>query len=270
MSFTQRYGPWALVAGASDGVGQAFAEGLAARGLNVALLARRQALLDEVAAGIQTRYGVETRAIAMDLAAPDAAEQSASAVADLEVGFLVYCAGAQSVHKHFLDADLAAAESMMHRNCTVPMQLCHHLGQPMVERGRGGIVIFGSGAGIAGAPYMAVYGASKSFDMVFAEGLYGELQPRGVDVLGLILGETDTPALRRLKVERGLHSSIDDPVKGAQSPDEVVEDALAHIDKGPTRLVNPQLRIGLRIFGLLPRNTGVALMRRAAEKSMGK
>ena len=270
MSFAQQYGPWALVAGASDGVGQAFAEGLARRGVNVALLARRQALLDEVAEGIRTRYGVETRAIAMDLAAPDAAKQTARAVADLEVGFLVYCAGAQSDHKHFLDADLEAAESMLHRNCTVPMQLCHHLGRPMAERGRGGIVIFGSGAGIAGAPYLATYGATKSFDMIFAEGLYGELKPRGVDVLGLILGETDTPALRRLKVERGLHSSVDEPVKGAQSPEEVVEDAFAHLDKGPTRMVNRQLRIGLRVFGLLPRNTGVALMRKAAEKSMGK
>ena len=134
MSFAKRYGPWALVAGASDGVGQAFAEALAGRGLNVVLLARRQGLLEEVAEGIRTRHGVETRAIAMDLAAPDAAAQAASAVADLEVGFLVYCAGAQADHKHFLDAELEAAESMLHRNCTVPMQMCHLLGRESFVR----------------------------------------------------------------------------------------------------------------------------------------
>ena len=92
--FATKYGPWALVAGASDGVGAAFAEALAARGLNVVLLARRQAVLDEVAAGIRDRHGVETRTLAVDLAGPGAASAVADATADLEVGFLVYCAGA--------------------------------------------------------------------------------------------------------------------------------------------------------------------------------
>jgi len=270
MDFVQQYGPWALVAGASDGVGAAFAEGFAQRGLNVVLLARRQALLEEVASGIQRRYGVKTREISLDLAAPDAATQLINAVADLQIGCLVYCAGAESDLRHFLDAPLANAEAMLHRNCTVPMQVCYHLARPMVERGRGGIVLIGSGAGFVGAPNMVAYGATKAFDMVFAEALWTELKPQGVDVLGLILGETDTPALRRLKVERGLHSSVDEPVKGADSPQDIAEDAFAHLAKGPTRLPNRQLRWGSKLFSLLSRNAGVQIMTKASEKSMGK
>lgn len=270
MEFTQQYGPWALVAGASDGVGAAFAEGFAKRGLNVVLLARRQDVLDEVAAGIVNNYGVESRAIALDLAALDAAPRLTAAVADLEIGSLVYCAGAQADHRHFLDAPLAIAESMLHRNCTVPMQICHHLAGPMVARGRGSIVLIGSGAGFAGAPNMVAYGATKAFDMVFAEALWTELKPKGVDVLGLILGETDTPALRRLKVERGQHSSVEEPVKTADSPQDVVDDAFAHLAKGPTRLANRQLRWGSRLFSLFSRNVGVRIMTKAGEKTMGK
>src|SRR5271169_2446144 len=147
MTFADKYGPWALVAGASDGVGAAFAEGLGERGINVVLLARRQAVLDEVAAGIADRTGVQTRTLAIALASDDAAIQVATATADLEVGFLVYCAGADPNFEPFLANSIETAEAMVQRNCIVPMQLCHHFAPPMVERGSGGIVLFGSGAG---------------------------------------------------------------------------------------------------------------------------
>src|ERR1700728_627196 len=169
MTFAAKYGPWALVAGASDGVGAAFAAGLAERGVNVVLLARRQAVLDQVAAEIESRTSAQTRTLAIDLAAPDAASVVAATTSDLEIGFLVYCAGADPNYEPSLDNSVEAAEAMVHRNCMVPMQLCHHFAPAMVERGRGGIVIFGSGAGLAGGPNMVAYGASKAFDMVFAE-----------------------------------------------------------------------------------------------------
>ena len=127
----------------------------------------------------------------------------AAATDDLDIGFLVYCAGADPNFEPFLANPIATAEAMVHRNCTVPMQLCHHFAPAMVERGSGGIVLFGSGAGLAGGPNMVAYGATKAFDMVFAEALWSELHDKGVDVLGLILGKTDTPALRRLEHSRG-------------------------------------------------------------------
>lgn len=269
-NFKQKYGPWALVAGASDGVGRQFAETLAGRGLDVVLLARRQPLLDELAAGIAQRHGVRTRVIAMDLALADAGQRVAEAVNDLEIGFLVYCAGADAVFKPFLSAPPGIAESMLQRNCGTLMQLCHALCGRMLPRGRGGVVIFGSGAGFAGTRNMAAYAASKAFDMVFAEALWCELKPAGIDVLGLILGETDTPALRRLRFERGLSRSPDEPVRGAESPQAVVDDAIAHLDQGPIRLANRAMRWGLRAIYPFSRNFVVSLMSKASEKLMGK
>src|SRR4051812_27910737 len=103
MEFVEKYGAWALIAGASEGVGASFAEALAERGLNVVLLARRQDALDEVATRIRATSGVETRTLALDLTAPDAAASVTAAVADLEIGFLVYCAGADADYTDFLD-----------------------------------------------------------------------------------------------------------------------------------------------------------------------
>jgi short-subunit dehydrogenase len=201
--------------------------------------------------------------LTIDLTSENAAAKILEGITDLQIGFFVYCAGADSDYRHFLDNTLESAESIVHRNCTVPMQLCYHLGGPMSERGRGAIVILGSGAGLAGAANMAAYAASKSFDMIFAEALWCELEPKGVDVLGLILGNTDTPALRRLREERGLA-----PVKSADSPQKVVEDALAHLTKGPTRFVNKQLRWGARLMKLFSRKRIVMMMNRAAAKTM--
>jgi uncharacterized protein len=269
VSFAEKYGPWAVVAGASDGVGAAFAEGLAERGLNVVLLARRQAVLDEVAAGIATRTGVQTRTLAVDLAQPDASTTIADATADLDVGFLGYCAGADPNFQPFLSSPVSVAEAMIQRNCTVPVQLCHHFAPAMVERGRGGIVVFGSGAGFVGAPNMVAYGATKAFDMVFAEALWGELHDKGVDVLGLILGKTDTPALRKLERELGSATTEDGTPSDAATVDEVVADAFDNLTNGPTRLVGETMRAGMQMLTSLPRNDAVQLMIAASAASMG-
>src|SRR6201999_3712225 len=151
----------------------------------------------------------------IDLARSDAASAIAEATGDLEIGFLVYCAGADPNFRHFLDNSIGAAEAMVQRNCMVPMQLCHRFAPAMVERGSGGIVIFSSGAALAGAPNMVAYGASKAFDMVFTEALWAELHNKGVDVLGLTLGKTNTPALRTLEHSRGQIGSPDEVPPGA-------------------------------------------------------
>ena len=115
---------------------------------------------------------------------------------------------------------------------------------------------------------MVAYSASKAFDMVFAEALWCELKPRGVDVLGLILGETDTPALRRLRYKLGLVSGSDEPVNGAETPEYVVDDCLANLSKGPTRLANRKMRWGLKVLHPFSRNFMVSLMDKANQKVM--
>ena len=269
MTFAAKYGPWALVAGASDGVGAAFAAGLAERGLNVALIARRQAVLDRVAADIEARTSAQTRTLAIDLAEPGAASAVSAATSDLHIGFLVYCAGADPDFKPFLANSVQAAEAMVQRNCVVPMQLCHHFARPMVERGSGAIVIFGSGAGLAGGPNMVAYGASKAFDMVFAEALWAELHDKGVDVLGLILGKTDTPALRRLEHGRGQISSPDEVPPGAAAVEDVIAEAFENLTNGPTWMVGDDMRAAAQMLSALPRNQAVALLAQAVTAVMG-
>lgn len=269
MTFAAKYGPWALVAGASDGVGAAFARGLAERGVNVVLLARRQAVLDEVAAEIEDKTSVSTRTLAVDLAQPGAASAIAAATGDLEVGFLVYCAGADPNFEPFLANPIEAAEAMVQRNCMVPMQLCHHFAPAMVARGSGGIVIFGSGAGLAGGANMVAYGASKAFDMVFAEALWAELHDKGIDVLGLILGKTNTPALRELEYSRGQISSPDAVPEGAAAVDDVIAEAFENLSNGPTLMVGDTMRAAAQMLASLTRNQAVELFAQAAAAAMG-
>lgn len=268
MSFTAAYGPWALIAGASDGVGAAFAEALAERGLNVVLLARRAHVLDEVAAGIRDRTGVQTRTVTVDLADDAATVTIAAATADLDIGFLLYCAGADPNFEPFLANPVATADAMVWRNCLTPMRLCHHYAPAMVARGRGGIVLVGSGAGFAGAPNMVAYGATKAFDMVFAEALWTEIHGAGVDVLGLILGKTDTPALRRLEHRRGLIADIDQPLPDVTPAGAVVAEALDNLGNGPTHIVG-DLRDAAAAMRSLSRNELVGVIAAASAASMG-
>lgn len=269
VSFAARYGPWAVVAGASEGVGSAFAEAVARRGVDVVLLARRQSVLDEVAARIEAESGVQVRTVAVDLATPAATATVVAATEGLDVGLLMYNAGANADHRHFLDVPLDDSVAMLHRNCVVPTELCHHYARAMVERRRGGIILVSSGAALAGAPNMVVYGASKAYDMLFAEALWTELHGYGVDVLSLVLGETDTPALRRLRAERGFVDDPDAPLPGASTAEEVAIEAIEHLADGPSRMVGEQLRAGVPLMAGLTRNELVALMTAASAATMG-
>lgn len=268
-AFSDRYGPWALVLGASEGVGSAFVEALAAQGLNVVLVSRRQGPLDEVAGKARADYGVETRVIAMDLSIGDAMQTLCTQVDDLAIGFLVNCAGGDTGNEHFLDRELAEDEAMLFRNCTLLMRVCHHFGGKMVARGRGGIVNLSSGAAVAGTAGLATYAGTKAFDLLFSEALWGELQPKGVDVICLMLADTDTPTLRRQMKMRGRLSSLDEVPTGSTPAHVVAEEALRYLGKGPTHVISRKLRIGSRLMGALGRNRAVAIMTIAANKIMG-
>jgi uncharacterized protein len=268
--FLAKYGPWGLVLGASDGVGRAFAEAMAAKGLNVVLVARRQAQLDALASSLQSRFSVDALAIVLNLSEPDAMEKLQQRVEGLDVGFVVNCAGADTGAVHFLDRDQHSDEAMLFRNCTMLMRVCRYFGEKMVARGRGGIVTMGSGAALAGTPGLATYAGTKAFDLLYSEALWGELKPKGVDVLCLMLPDTDTPALRRGMLRHGKISSLDEAPKGATSPEQVAREGIAYIGKGPTRVISRRLRIANRIMGLLGRNAAVGVMTAVTRKMMGE
>ena len=237
--------------------------------MNVVLAARRQHVLDEVAAGIRELTGAETRTLAVDLTDADASQNIIDATADLEVGMLVYCAGGDPNYQPFLNNPISAAEALLQRNCLVLMRMCHHFAGLMVERGRGGIVNFTSGAALAGGRNMVTYGGTKAFDMVFTEGLWVELQDKGVDVLGLVLGMTDTPALRQLEFERGRLASLDEVPEGAVTAASVVDEAFANLGNGPTIATGDDVRMGLELFKSLSRNEVVRLIMQVSTEVMG-
>ena len=267
--FAEQYGPWALVLGASEGVGATFARAVAERGLDVVLVARREAVLDEVAAAISAATGARTRTVAVDLTDPGASEVLARATSDVEVGTLFYCAGADPNYARFLSQPSEDAEAMIQRNCVAPIRLCHHFAGPMRDRGRGCIVLVSSGAGLVGGPNMVTYGATKAFDMVMAEALWAEMNGTGVDVLGLVLGLTDTPALRRLLLQRGQLEHADDPIAGAATAEQVVTQALANLSNGPTCFAGDDVRLGEETFRAMSRNEAVRLLMTAAGGVMG-
>ena len=267
--FVTKYGPWAVVVGASDGVGSLFAERLAREGVNVVLVARRQHVLEDVATDIRERTDAETRTLPVDLTDAGASQIIIEATADIDVGMLVYCAGGDPNYQPFLANPVSVAEALLQRNCLVLMRLCHHYAGRMVERGRGGIVNFTSGAALAGGRNMVTYGGTKAFDMVFTEGLWVELHDKGVDVLGLVLGLTDTPALRKLEFERGRLASLDDVPKGAVTAQSVVDEAFANLGGGPTIATGDDTRMGLELFKHMSRNEVVRLIMQASVDVMG-
>jgi short-subunit dehydrogenase len=187
----ERFGPWALVTGASSGIGEAFARRLAEMGLNLVLVALPEDRLKRVADDLQRAYSVRTRLVPVDLSQGDFLPPIQQGTGDLHVGLLVNNAGIATTGR-FLDNDLAAELTMVHINNCAPLSLAHHFGRLMRQRGRGGIIFVSSIAAYAAIPSMSNYAASKAHDLVFAEGLARELRQDGISVLALCPGPMRT------------------------------------------------------------------------------
>jgi short-subunit dehydrogenase len=227
MTFTEKYGPWALIAGASDGVGLAFAKRLAREGMKLILISRNQAKLDAAAAELRA-LGAECVTASADLSLPDGADKAIAAAGDREVGLIVTNAGADSINSTFLDADLADWQGLATMNVGTKLELAHHFGRQMRARGRGGMILINSGACYSGMFGLATYCGSKGFVLNFSEGLWAELRHHGVDVLTMVLGQTDTPSYRATLEKSG------QPIpQNWADPADVAETALRQLPHGP-------------------------------------
>ncbi|MGW4396950.1 SDR family NAD(P)-dependent oxidoreductase [Amycolatopsis nivea] len=226
MSLHEKYGPWAVIAGGSEGVGAAFAHQLAEAGINLVLIARKPEPLAETAAAVEA-LGAEVRTVQADLLDPEALSAIREVTDGLEVGLLIFNAGANSYGHEFVTGELSKVRGVIDLNITAQLALTHHFGALMAGRGRGGIVLVGSLAGYLGQAEISVYSAVKAFSRVFAEGLWLELRDRGVDVLELVLGVTRTPAMERA----GL--AFDLPGLNVAEPEDVAREGLAHLADGP-------------------------------------
>ncbi len=229
VNLKDRYGPWALITGASEGIGAEFALQLAEDGVNCILVARREGPLAQLAERLRAK-GVECITALVDLTAPDATEQIIAAAGKREVGLLIANAGADTNGSLFLDNDVANWDRLIALNITSTMRNCHYFGKGMRLRGRGGIILVGSGSCYGGLYGMGVYCGVKAFDLCFGEGLWAEMQPHGVNVLNLILGRTDTPAHRRISQANSRPFDATDMAKS----EDVARIGLAQLPFGPT------------------------------------
>ena len=221
--FRARYGPWALVTGASEGIGESVARALATRGLDLLLVARRPGPLEVLAGQLRTTHGIRVRTATADVARPDLLAVLDALAGDDEVGLVVHNA-AFSALGPFLDRPLADQMQVLDVNCRAPLAMAHHFGRRMATRRRGGIVLMSSLAGGQGCPMVVSYAASKAFEIVLAEGLWDELRPAGVDVLACRAGPTRTPSYEASRPRKKV------PM---MEPGPVVEEALAALGRKP-------------------------------------
>lgn len=224
MSFQDKYGKWAIVAGGSDGIGAAFVRELARRGLNVIAVARNQGTLDALAAQIGTEYpAVEIRPLAVDLSREEAAAEVFTATEGLDVGCLVYNVGSEPAYGDFLGHEWDFIHGRLFRNFVTKTALTHHYAGVMAQRGKGAIVLMGSMSGYFGNPGFSLYSASKAFTRYLSEGLWYEFRKRGVDLICPVVGPTDTPTMAKAYGK----------LENAMKPEDVAISALEAVGTAP-------------------------------------
>ncbi|HEU4428888.1 MAG TPA: SDR family NAD(P)-dependent oxidoreductase [Myxococcota bacterium] len=255
-AFAKRYGPWSVVLGAAQGIGFAFAEELARRGLSVMLIDLRADLLE--AAGDRVRAAnpaIDVETAQLDLAAPDVAAQLRAVLGRLDVGLAVYTA-MLPLAGAFLSRPLEQHEAAVGVGVNGVLAASHVLGERLVKRGRGGLILTSSLAGYQGTAWVAEYAAAKAFDLVLAEGLWWEWREHGVDVVALCPGNTATPGLLSNK-------PLADP-KTFANPADVACEALDHLPRacehGPVCIPGEDNRAVRAAFDKLPRKQVVELI----------
>lgn len=225
-ALARRFGPMALVTGASDGIGRAFAERLAADGLDLVLVARRGAVLQDLATDLEAVRGIRARVIVADLSQAGAVDGVLDQTEGLPIGLVVAAAGFGSIGP-FVEQEGAGEAGMVDLNCRSVVELSHGFGQRMVAAGAGGVVLFGSLVGFHGAPNSATYAATKGFVQSFAEGFGAEMRPHGVSVLSVAPGPISSGFAARAGMQMNM----------SQTPDVVAAGALAAL--GRRRTVRP-------------------------------
>lgn len=250
-AFSVQYGPWAVVAGASEGLGAAFAYALAARGCHLLLLARRADVLSTLAQALTAKHAIKVETLACDLADASFDEKLTGATRGIEVGLGVYNA-AYAFAGPLLERPLEDALRVVEVNCNGPLRFAHALVPAMMARKRGGLVLMSSLAGFQGAPRIAAYAASKAFNISLAEGLAAELRPHGVDVVVSCPGAIRTPNYAKAATKEA---------PGTLDSDVVAEATLHALGRGALVIPGAVNKLAAFFMGtLIPRSAAVAIM----------
>ena len=249
--FKEKYGPYALVAGGSYGLGGAYAEALAKRGLNLVLLARGKERLESTAARLKEQYSVNVISFAVDLADYEKTKKFISGL-DVSIGLLVYNAAHAPIglFENTGEDQLALAAAV---NVRAPLLLSKLLSAPMIKNRQGGIVLMSSLAGVQGSPKLAAYAATKAFNAILAEGLWKELRPHGIDVIGCCAGAILTPGYKQAEKKK--------TAPGTLAAEEVAEQTLRALGRGPLVIPGPLNQfVRFLMARLLPRRAAINIM----------
>jgi short-subunit dehydrogenase len=260
--FRSKYGPWALVAGATEGIGRAFSLELARRGCSLILLARRESLLSELRSELESQFKVEVRTLPVDLGSANVIERVRAVSDGIEVGLVVYNA-AVSVTGNFLDTPIEQRMAELDVNCRGPLYFAHHFGKAMADRKRGGIVLMSSLSGRQGTAFVSSYAGTKAYNTVLAEGLWCELEAHGVDVLACEAGATATP-----NFVKSLGSDRESAVKPME-PEGVAQAALDALGRGPSVVPGMFNRLAMMSMGLMSRKQAIRIVSAATRKMYG-
>ncbi|MFA5444812.1 MAG: SDR family NAD(P)-dependent oxidoreductase [Bacteroidales bacterium] len=255
--FKCKYGPWALVAGASEGLGEAFAREIASRGLNVYLIARREEKLQELSGEIQREYGVQVKYRSVDLSERDQIKDFFSQL-DVDTGLVVYNAAYAPVG-WFAGLPPEDPEKIVAVNVRGPVLVAHFASAIMKKKGSGGIVLMSSLAGTQGSPKIATYAATKAFNTTFVEGLWKELKPLGIDVLASCAGAILTPGYKNTQHQKS--------APGTLTPEQVALKTLNALGKGPVTVPGTMNKLARWLMGrVLPRRWAIELMYQQTKK----
>jgi len=249
--FASRYGPWALIAGASEGLGAAFAKCLAEQGINLILIARRSEPLETLAVKLRDVHAIDVITKSLDLADEEALVSFIGTL-DADLG-LIICNAAYSAVGGFFETPAEQLKQIIGVNVTAPMLITRLLAPRLLTRGSGGVILMSSLAGNQGSANIATYAASKSFNTVLAEGLWQELKRAGIDVVAPCAGAIRTPRYQQAA------SGPEPP--GTMDADDVASQALAALGRQPVVVPGRLNQFALFLMRrLLPRKTAIRLM----------
>lgn len=253
--YSERYTGWALVTGATAGIGSAIAEQLAAGGMDVLLVARRASRLEERARALRDQYGIEAEVLSADVSTRAGIDALIAAVGDREVGVLVPCAAVEE-RGYLIDGDLEAHRRLLDMDCYGPMRLAHHFGQAMAQRGNGAILFVSSLSGWSAQPYMAHYGAAKAYVLSLGEALHQEMKDKGVHVSVLSPGPTDTAMAQDINAE------LVKMGMAVMSPEDVARTGLSALGRRPNAVPGMRNKMMLLMMTrLMPRPWTGAMFR---------
>ena len=245
-NFSEKYGPWALITGASSGIGEEFARQLAAKKMNLVLIARRFELLESIASELEAEHGIQVKCIRADLSRDDFMDSVNPEIDGLEIGLLINNAGI-GLTGDFLDHSIEQELDLFHTNCRAPLIMTHAVTPQMIGRGKGGIIFVSSLVAFIAAPAWLGYSSSKVYDLFIANALWGELRGKGIDVQALCPGVTETGFGKKSGIKKRTKSF------GRMQKEPVITESLQKLGRKQTVIPGVMNKVTYALTKILPR-----------------